>query len=708
MNRKLQALGLKKTTVLVVVLTIAWSGQAIIAQRSANKVQAVPESREWPIIGGDLTNARFSPLTQINRTNVMSLAGAWVSEEFDGGSQSRATPVIENGHMYVTAGPWIYQLNATTGETIWKIRADERPLPQGMNLMNPGAQAEALKTDRRLPSASGVGLGDGMVFAGLTGGEVTAFSQKTGKPVWTTQIGDSPPPKGQGVSGVPVYWNGTVFAGLANGDFGLRGRVVALDAKTGRKMWEFFTVPGPGEAGHETWQQDNDVWKTGGGGVWLIGCVDPDLGLVYFGTGNTVPMTGGEVRGGNNLYTDSVIALDTKTGKLRWHYQLVHHDIWDADVAVAPVLYDTQIGGRARRAVAAVRSDGYIFLLDRENGKPILPVEERPVAQDPFQKTSPTQPYPVGADSIIASCEEWKEAVKPPAGFVLGCQYTPVSFDSNFVAPSFGVRVAPISFSPQTGYFYAAAGANLNSRRRLSKDPYFVSVAGPRVPALASYAAFTAIDSRTGRAVWKKEIPPGTVGRSGVLSTAGGLLFRAAGDGNVTAYDAKTGDTLWQFQIGVQGGGGPLASYELYGEQYLAVSAGRRVWAFKLNGSVPPAGPLPGRSVAVADGGFTGSIENTNSIETASMLTDMAITGTRYAFDEHTFNPTRARVKVGTPVVWTNNGLMPHTIVAQDGSWTVGKISPALTGTMTFSKSGNYTYICKDHPWAVGQVIVVE
>ena len=426
------------------ILVIA---STLLAQQPERKAA----DQEWSLIGGDLTNQRYSRLALINKENVRTLGGAWISAPFDGDSQSRATPVVVNGVMYATAGPWIYALDAKSGETVWKKRADERPLPPGMSLMNPGAQAEALKTDRKLPSASGVGFGEGLVFAGLTGGEVSAFDAATGAAVWTTQIGDDPPPKGQSVSGVPLYYNGRIFVGLANGDFGLRGRVVALDAKTGKKLWQFFTVPSPGEFGHETWQADNDAWKFGGGGVWLVGCLDPELGLVYFSTGNPVPMTGGEIRGGNNLFTDSVVALEMQSGKLRWHYQLVHHDIWDADMAVAPLLYEAQSATGPVKALAAIRSDGYVFMFDRKTGKPILPVEERPVPQDRFAKTSATQPYPAGGDTVVGSCEDWKTKFKAPPGFAIGCAFAPVSFNSSVVAPSFGVRVAPMSYSSQTG-----------------------------------------------------------------------------------------------------------------------------------------------------------------------------------------------------------------------------------------------------------------
>jgi alcohol dehydrogenase (cytochrome c) len=481
----------------------------LLAQQPERKA----DDQQWPLIGGDLTNQRYSRLALINKENVHTLGGAWMSSQFDGDAQSRATPVVVNGIMYITAGPWIYALDAKLGQTVWKTRADERPLPPGTNLMNPVAQAEALKTDRKLPSASGVAFGQNLVFAGLTGGEVSAFDSATGAPVWTTQIGDDPPPKGQSVSGVPLYYNGKIFVGLANGDFGLRGRVAALDAKTGKKLWQFFTVPGPGEFGHETWQADNDAWKFGGGGVWLVGCLDPELGLVYFSTGNPVPMTGGEIRGGNNLFTDSVVALEMQTGKLRWHYQLVHHDIWDADVAVAPLLYEAHSATEPVKALAAVRSDGYMFMFDRKTGKPMLPVQERPVPQDRFAKTSATQPYPVGGNTVLGSCEDWMTKFKAPPGFTIGCAFAPVSFNSNVVAPNFGVRVAPMSYSPETGYLYASAGATLGSRRRISSDPYFVSVGGPSIPGRAAYATFTAIDSRTGKAVWSREVPPASVGR---------------------------------------------------------------------------------------------------------------------------------------------------------------------------------------------------
>lgn len=534
---------------------------------------------------------------------------------------------------------------------------------------------------------------------------MVALDQKTGQLRWRQQIGDEPPKKGQSVSAAPVYANGVLFAGLANGDWALRGRVVALDAKTGKPLWRFFTIPAPGEPGHETWAQDNEVWKLGGGGVWLTGALDDELGLVYFVTGNAVPQEGGQLRPGDNLYTASIIALEVKTGKLAWHYQVVHHDLWDADIAVPLILYDAQAGGRTRKAVAAMRADGYLFLLDRQTGKPLFPVEERPVPQDATLKSAPTQPFPVGADMLVPDCHAYRDRV--PTGFELGCPFMPPSTTKpNVLATGFGVRVTPMSYSPQTGNFYAQGSSGLGLRRRITDDPWFWQGGGGGVALLGlpSTGVFAAIDSRTNKIVWKKEMPSAALGNSGPLTTAGGLVFRGAADGNVEAYDARTGERLWQFQTGTPGGRGPAATYEIGGEQYVALTLGPEVWAFKLGGTVPS---RPAVKAAGAGAGPGGPIEDTADIETASLVqTNVLTAGRRYAVDQYAFRPLRARVAPGARVTFTNNGLVPHTIVARDGSWSVTRIAPGEQGSVVFDKPGTYLYTCKEHPWSIGQIVV--
>ena len=218
--------------------------------------------------------------------------------------------------------------------------------------------------------------------------------------------------------------------------------------KTGRKAWDWFAVAGPGENGHETWPKNTDAWKTGGGAVWLVGAADPDLGLVYFGTGNGVPQYAGDTRAGDNLYLCSVVALDIKTGKLRWHYQTIRHDIWEADIAESPVLFDAQVAGRPRKAIAAMRTDGYLFMLDRETGKPLMQIEERKVPQDARSHTVATQPYPVGADPVLPDCDEWRKQPMP-SGFELGCFFAPASLDKpNLLTPAWGMRVGADGLQP--------------------------------------------------------------------------------------------------------------------------------------------------------------------------------------------------------------------------------------------------------------------
>jgi alcohol dehydrogenase (cytochrome c) len=672
-----------------------WAGRALAAGMLAIPVvvsvqsggDVRPKSIDWPTVGGDAANARYSTLNQISTQTIGMLGAAWRSETLEPPVASRAMPIVKDGVIFFSAPPSVMAINAKTGATVWRFQAGG------------GRGRGAGQSGLGAPAREGLAVGEGLVFVGLSDARVIALNEKTGDLVWNQYVGDNPRDKGQVVSGAPLYAGGLVSIGLS-ADNGWRGQVVALDPKTGREVWRFYAVPGPGEKGHETWPQNNEGWKRGGGAVWLVGAADPELGLVYYATGNGVPQLGGEGRAGDNLFLCSVVALDSKTGKLRWHYQMIRHDIWEADIAIAPVLFDAQVDGRPRNGVAAMRADGYLFMLDRETGKPLMKVEDRPVPQDAFQKTAATQPFPSGADRILPDCDEWRKQ-QVPKGFEIGCFFTAASVQKpNVLAPNYGMRVAPMAFSPQTGYFYATGAASLSWLRR-AEDPNFFSTAwNGRVPGINSlgYGVLAAIDSRTNRIVWKKAFRPGRP--SGALATAGGLMFQVAGDGNLEAYDAKTGTRLWQFQTGAPGG--PPATYQLDGEQYIVTIAGGAAWGFKLGGTLQPAA-APLRPPQER---FVGQVVDTNQIETASLQRDNGFTGFRYFTDEFAFAPYRARVKAGTQVTWRNNGRMVHTIVAEDGSWTTGPLNDADVGGKTFDTPGTYTYICKEHPWAYGQIIV--
>lgn len=681
----------RKAIVIALVSSVVMGG-ASVALKSEDAGRE-PASKEWATVNGDLGNTRYSTLDQINARTVGKLAGAWTSDKFDTAGAGRAMPVVRNGRLFITAGSKIYAYDAKTGATVWSHQTDTAPATASLNEYN--------RSVRGLPNREGVAVGEGLVFVGLTNSRVLALREKTGEMAWDVFVGIEPARAGQGVSGAPVYANGLVLVGTA-GDTGFRGKVVALDAQSGRKAWEWFAVAGPDDPGFKTWPKNSDSWKTGGGAVWLVGAADLELGLAYFGTGNGVPQYAGDTRAGDNLYLCSVVALEIKTGKLRWHYQTIRHDIWEADIAQSPILFDAEIGGRARKAIAAMRTDGYLFLLDRETGKPLMPIEERKVPQDPRNHTAATQPYPVGADSVLPDCDEWKTQTIP-SGFKLGCFFAPASLDTpNLLTPAWGMRVVPMAYSPITGYFYAIGNASLQWFRR-AEDPYIFILGAGKVPGLpAGYSVMAAIDSRTNKIAWRKQFRGGRP--AGLLATAGGLMFQMMADGNFVAEDAKSGDILWQFQTG-QPGGGPAASYEIDGEQYIAVGLRNNVWAFKLGGTLQPLA-APEVIPRPATQPFNGPIQDVNRIEIVSNVRDNSTGGARFMNDEYAFNVYRARVKVGSQVIWVNNGRMAHTVAAEDGSWTTPRLAPLEAGAVTFDKPGTHTYICKDHPWAKGQLIV--
>lgn len=664
-------------------------------------------SKEWPMVGGDWNNTRYSQLDQINRHNVAGLKAAWISDKFDEEGMSRVTPVVSGGAMFVTAGRQVYALNAKTGARLWSYKtvADRQGWKFNPHIDDP---TQSLDSALGAPNTKGVSVASGLVFVGLSDGRVIALNSKTGQLVWSRQTGVNQIREGQWAATAPTYANGIVFSGLSDGDHALRGRLTALDAATGNLIWQIFSIPGPGEPGHDTWPSFNSAWRTGGGGVWTNPPVDPTLSLVYFTTGNAVPAYAGDWRPGNNLYTCSVLAVDIRTGKLKWYYQLIHHDLFEADVGTPIILYDAQRSGRRRKALAVLRADGYLFELDRETGEPILPIEERPVPQLDSQKTAPTQPFPVGGESILMSCDDWKKE-RLPAGFVLGCMFTapsspPPSQDpQNVLAPFPGAKGPLMAYSPQTGFFYAQAHSSLSWPRR-SQDPYFLNWSDS-VPGLRDYGDVVAIDSRTGKIAWRKRIPPASLA-GGPIVTKAGLMFRASGDGNAEAYDAMTGDALWHFQTGMKGAGGTPATYEIDGEQYVAVSMGPAVWAFKLRGKIPAPTTPTGMPVAAPEAFISGPIVDTAEIETTSLEHTLIEPGMRYFVDEYAFNPYRARIKLGSPVLFVNNGTMRHEIVALDGSWSTGPLDPNEQTWIAFSKPGEYTYICKDHPWTYGQIIV--
>jgi quinohemoprotein ethanol dehydrogenase len=665
---------------LVLVAVIAVGALTAASPRSAGNEPY--SGKEWTAPGGDWGSTRYSTLAQINARNIKQLGGAWVVGTPD---RAEATPMVKDGRMFVvTTAGIIMALDPATGATLWTF-TPEMPFS----------------------GKRGIGIGDGLLFAGLRNSNVMAISQETGKLVWTSEHAKEIP--SQGMATAPAFGGGVVVGVVSLGDNFLHGRAIGYDAKTGKFLWSFDVVPGPGEPGHETWPQDSDVWKYGGGAIWTTPSVDEELGLVYLPTGNAVPQYGGELRPGNNLFDNSVVALDIKTGKMRWYFQAVHHDIWEADLSTPLVMYDATFGGRSRKALAAMRTDGILFILDRETGKPLVPVEERPVRQDAFLKTSPTQPFTKGGERVGPGCVE-KDMIPP--GFIAGCYFDPISTDRpNQYLPHMNMRQTPMAYSPQTNYLYAVACVNPAWMQRASTGWEFVRPT--RLPGQKQYGVLAAIDARTAKIAWQKRLPYSECeGSGGALATAGGLMFHSEPDGVFQAYDAKTGDQLWRFQtgeLGLGGGAGPSGAaamtYESRGEQFVALANNRAVWAFKIGGTVPPR-PAPPPPEITRE--WAGRIADASAIQLGTVTTfNIASANKKIDWaDDNGLSPSRVRTKAGMPVTFKNTSKVSHTIAARDGSWSTGVIQPGASGSATITKPGTYEYTCTEHPWTIGQLIV--
>jgi quinohemoprotein ethanol dehydrogenase len=560
-------------------------GVLLIALTSALSAGQSPSGKDFPTVGGDLANQRYSALKQITKGNIGRLGGAWSIHLEDGKSPGsmQATPVVVDGVMFITSGGGsISAIDAAKGTLKWKHET-------GM-----------------AGTYRGVAVGEGKVFSGRRDNTLIALDQKTGAVVWTTQLADS----ARGATSAPaMYHDGLVYIGVGGGEGGVRGQFGAYEARTGKEVWKFWTLPGPGELGHETWEGDS--WKYGGGPVWTHPAIDPALRMVYIAIGNASPDNDGTARGGDNLFTVSIVALDSKTGAYKWHFQEVHHDVWDYDNAGAPVLADIRYRGSARKVLMHAGKTGFLYILDRTSGKPLVGIEEREVPQEPRMKTAKTQPFPLG-DSFVPTCPEpGSVAAGSQSSCIFGAYWTePVVMTPGTLG---GLSWAPMTFNPQTGLIYVP-GTIINSGFTLRRQewdekgqhfkPLDEGVGFFRPPGTPRAGTLTAIDPATNKIVWQKrtKFPLGT--GSGLLTTASGLMFHGESDGNLVAYDVSNGEVVWRFQTGA-GADAPVATYEVNGEQYVALLVGGNsfmlskrddmVWAFKLGGTLPqqPAPPEP-------------------------------------------------------------------------------------------------------------------
>ncbi|HEX6442328.1 MAG TPA: PQQ-binding-like beta-propeller repeat protein [Stellaceae bacterium] len=649
-----------------------------------------PVAKDWVTNGGNLTNQRYSTLKQINVDNVKRLKGAWMTRLKGSGAGGKysfeATPLVKDGIMYVVTGNEdVFALNAKTGEILWERWSG---IDQQISTVCCGWVNR------------GLAMGEGTLFLGQFDANVVALDIKTGKEVWRTALEDWR--NGYGITSAPLYYDGIVYSGITGGEFGVRGRLTALDAKTGKEVWRWYTLPGPGEFGSDTWPPGTDHSMRGGATIWNTPALDPQLGLVYFATGNCGPDYDGSMREGDNLFCASIVAVNAKTGQYAWHFQEVHHDIWDYDAASPVLLFDTTINGQPRKGIAQAGRTGWVYILDRTNGKPLVGIEEKPVPQEPLQKTAKTQPFPVG-DAIVPQCAQPMEGYSKA-----GCIFTPFWEEPVLLQPSGvgGTNWSPMSYNPEFGFFYVpgtirtSAFARLESKY-LKGERYTGGTQAAPITSVMS-GTFTAIASTTNKIGWQFKAPFRLGNGGGSTAAAGGLVFHGEPDGNLVAFDAKSGEVLWRFQTGF-GAEAPPTIYEVDGEQYVAIATGGNqmtgsaygdaVWVFSLNGKLGPLWPPPppsnvaGPTGPIADGVKTVKIGDKNV--------------------EYAYWPSRTRVKSGTTVTFTNVGDVPHTATSvQQGKWDTGALAKGESKEITFSEPGTYYYICTPHPWMYGQVTV--
>ena len=565
---------------------------AVAPAFSAKDLTALPTDR-WITNGGNIYNQRYSPLTAINRANVAQLKPKWRTSLNGSGTASKysaqAQPIVYDGVIYVATGANdVFALDVETGAIRWSHEANLDP---NITVICCGWMSR------------GVAIGDGKIFSGQLDGKLVALDQTSGAVVWSIQAERTE--DAFSITTAPLYYDGLVITGFAGGDRAARGRVKAYDARTGELRWTFYTIPGPGEVGHDTWPADNDTWEYGGAAVWQTPAVDPELGLVYFSTGNPGPDLNGSVRPGDNLFSVSMVAIEAKTGKYRWHFQQVHHDLWDYDSPNPVILFDAEYDGRMRKGIVEVGKTGMVYILDRETGKPLVGIEERAVPQEPRQATAATQPFPIG-DSVVPL-----EVDIQPEGFKLinnGRIFTPFWDEPVLVKPlgTGGANWPPSSYDPETQLFYVCAndGAAAYSTTEGGAE-WLMPTPGARYfggtytrSGVPRRGIFAAVDVKTNRLAWRRQL--GDMCYAGSVVTRGGLVFIGRNDGRLTALDKANGDQLWEFEADA-GIHAAVSTFEHEGQQYVVAFAGGAffpgtkhgdsIWMFSLDGGLQPPAP---------------------------------------------------------------------------------------------------------------------
>ena len=509
------------------------------AQATFERIRhAEREPANWLTYSGSYNAQRYSALDQVNVQNVNKLRPLWVYQ-FDALDKAETTPVVVDGVMYVTESPSnVIALDTRTGRALWSFR---RVVPKDVRiccgLVN-----------------RGVAILDDLVFVGTVDAHLIALDAKTGSLRWDATVADYK--TGHAITAAPLAIKDKVVVGMAGGEFGVRGFLDAYDAKTGKQAWRFWTVPAKGEPGSETWAGESA--KNGSATTWVTGAYDPDLNLIYWGTGNPGPDWNGDVRAGDNLYSDSLVALDADSGRLKWYFQFTPHDVWDIDSTEVPVLVDGVFHDKQRKLVLFANRNSFYYVLDRQSGEFLHGMQYA-------RQTWATQLDDRGRAVPAPGAQPTEKGV---------IVYPHSAGGTNWFSPS---------FSPKANLFYVAArdsGAVVFKGEADYKPGAEYNGGGIRnIPGDPGYGAVRALEPMSGKLRWEYRLfsPPW----AGVMSTGGGLVFGGCDEGYFFALDAITGKALWRFQTGGKIISNPI-SYLSDGKQRVAIAAGHAMYVFGL------------------------------------------------------------------------------------------------------------------------------
>jgi len=535
-----------RTLVLVVLTTEIQP--SVLAQNAESGVtyedilNGLSEPSKWLTYSGDYTGQRHSPLTMITPENVQDLVPIWT---FQTGTMTRGrgfetTPLVLDGVLYVTgSNNFAWALDARTGRPFWQYR---RNLPDDLTY---GSSA---------PVNRGFGILGDRLFMVTLDAHLLALDRKTGSVLWDIELADYR--IGYAATLAPLVIDDKVIVGISGGEYPTRGFIDAYDPTTGDRIWRFYTVPSPGEFGSETWPDDPEVMARGGGGTWMTGSFDPELNLIYWGTGNPNPDYYGEKREGDNLFTNSIVAIEADTGILRWHYQFTPHDLHDWDSNHVPVLADLVLDGELRKVVMVANRNGFFYMLDRVTGELLV--------GKPFTDT--TWAREIGSDGRPIVLNDGSKGCLPdPWG---GTNFMPPSFNPDLGILFVTAREVCATFVPQEPEIIPGR-TSFGGVVWIDRDQ--------------GYGALRAIDVRTGERQWEFRYPSATM--AGVMTTASGLVFAGDHEGNFMAFEASTGRNLWHYQTGSRIWGAAAMTHVLDGRQHVLIPSGTTLVAFALPAS---------------------------------------------------------------------------------------------------------------------------